>query len=141
MIYLRNIIQKIKDLLGINTTIDYSQKSEEVLTSSDAALFRYIKFNYFKSLAWKNKRARVLLRDRGKCVICHSTQHLHVHHMSGYTDIPNEPISCLVTLCETCHKSEHEKHGYPETFKDYESWNHQIPISRTQPKVKLTYIK
>ena len=89
-------------------------------------LFMWRKAEYLTSKEWKLKRIQVKDRDNHACQICGSTNDLHVHHMSGYKLIPNEPISCLITLCNVCHKAEHDKTGYAKSYSDYMKFNHQI---------------
>ncbi len=98
--------------------IDYDQNQ---LTS-----FMWRKAEYLTSKEWKLKRNQVKERDNHACQICGSTKDLHVHHMSGYNLIPNEPISCLITLCNVCHKDLHDMIGYPKTYSDYMKFNHPI---------------
>lgn len=88
--------------------------------------FMWRKAEYFTSKEWKLKRIQVKERDNHACQICGSTKDLHVHHMSGYNLIPNEPISCLITLCNVCHKDQHDMIGYPKTYSDYMKFKHQI---------------
>lgn len=64
-----------------------------------------------KSPKWQKKRLEILNRDNFTCQICGATdKQLHVHHttyISGkeiwdYNDFQ------LITLCDECHKEEHE---------------------------------
>ena len=67
----------------------------------------YYRNEYLKSDAWKRKRYVVLKRDNWRCVYCggHATQ---VHHKKyARKNIGKEPIEWLVSVCETCHKSQH----------------------------------
>ena len=89
-------------------------------------MFMWRKAEYLSSKEWKLKRIQVKERDNHSCQVCGSTKDLHVHHMSGYDLIPNEPISCLITLCNICHKDQHDKIGYPKTYSDYMKFNHPI---------------
>lgn len=100
------------------TKIDHDQ--------NQLTLFMWRKAEYLTSKEWKLKRNQVKERDNHACQICGSTKDLHVHHMSGYNLIPNEPISCLITLCNVCHKAWHQKYGYPITYEDYMKFNHPI---------------
>jgi len=58
---------------------------------------------------WIEKRTIVLERDSYSCQKCRSKKNLHVHHQYYITDSkPWEvPDDCLVTLCEVCHRREH----------------------------------
>ncbi len=94
--------------------------------ANQLTMFMWRKAEYLSSKEWKLKRIQVKDRDNHTCQICSSTKDLHVHHMSGYDLIPNEPISCLITLCNVCHKDQHDKIGYPKTYSDYMKFNHPI---------------
>ena len=64
-----------------------------------------------KNPLWQKKRLQILSRDNFTCQICgHDDKTLHVHHLyyeSGMN--PWEyPEDAMITLCEDCHKSEHE---------------------------------
>ena len=95
-------------------------------TQNELTLFKWHKAEYLSSKEWRLKRIQVKERDNYACQLCGATGDLHVHHMSGYDQIPNEPIDCLITLCNVCHKSEHDKIGYPKTYSDYIKFNHPI---------------
>lgn len=104
----------------------------KVMEETELLEFLSTKKAYMSSEAWYNKRATVLKRDNYCCQVCGATSDLHVHHMSGYIDIPLEPISCLITLCATHHTAEHEKHGYPKSLLDYMTWNVEKPANNVQ---------
>ena len=90
-------------------------------------MYKYMKRQYLQSPKWNKKRLAVLQRDQYTCQSCGITSvPLHVHHMSGYDLIPNEPTTCLISLCETCHTAEHDKHGYPSTQHEYFAYNHPV---------------
>lgn len=95
-------------------------------TQNELAMFKWRKAEYLSSKEWRLKRIQVKERDNYACQLCGTTRHLHVHHMSGYDQIPNETIDCLITLCKFCHKAEHDKVGYPKTYSDYMKFNHPI---------------
>ena len=105
--------------------------------------FMYMKSKYLKSQEWKDKRKLVLKRDHYKCKSCKSYNDLEVHHLSGYSDIPNEPIESLITLCRSCHQAWHDKHGYPNSYKSYIEWNHSISTvtsSNSSDKTKIFHL-
>ena len=66
-----------------------------------------------RTSAWLRKRAEVMERDNFVCANClcdNFERQLHVHHI---TYIKSKfaweyPDYLLVTLCEKCHKEEHE---------------------------------
>lgn len=89
--------------------------------------YQQMKHQYLQSSKWQKKRLAVLQRDQYTCQACGITNvPMHIHHMSSYELIPNEPTTCLITLCESCHTAEHEKHGYPSTQHEYFTYNHPI---------------
>jgi hypothetical protein len=65
----------------------------------------------FKDPQWQKKRLEMLDRDEWTCQMCgDKSSPLNVHH-KWYKEGMNPweyPDSCLVTLCEDCHSSEHE---------------------------------
>lgn len=94
------------------------------LPDTDLIAFRHMKFHYLKSPSWQKKRKLVLARDHYRCCKClTSTQTLNIHHLKDYHLVPHEPISSLMTLCDSCHELEHIIHGYPQTYSDYMTWD------------------
>ncbi len=64
-----------------------------------------------KSPYWQKRRLQILQRDNFTCQICGSTEKtLHVHHLHYRKDakIWDYPDNTLITLCEDCHRMEHE---------------------------------
>lgn len=64
-----------------------------------------------KSPHWQKRRLQILQRDNFTCQICGSTEKtLHVHHLCYMKDakIWDYPDNTLITLCEDCHRMEHE---------------------------------
>ena len=63
--------------------------------------------NIAKDQAWQNSRQVVLKRDNNRCIECHVSESLHVHHLIprhlGGTDDPAN----LITLCAGCHAARH----------------------------------
>ena len=67
----------------------------------------YYNDEYLKSDAWRRKRYVVLKRDNWRCVYCggRATQ---VHHKRyAKRNIGKEPIEWLVSVCKSCHDSQH----------------------------------
>lgn len=60
------------------------------------------------SSEWAKARARALKRDRHRCTnrLCRRRDKLHVHHKNCNPD--DNRLENLVTLCEDCHKAEHD---------------------------------
>ena len=98
-------------------------KTTKQLDTSDLTHFMFVKAQYLRSDEWAYKRSLVLDRDNHQCKKCGSTRSLQVHHLSGYSQLPKEPITCLVTLCSKCHQKQHDKFGYPQTYKEYMNWS------------------
>jgi 5-methylcytosine-specific restriction endonuclease McrA len=70
---------------------------------------RYYRDDYLNSDNWKRKRALVLKRDGYKCVYCGSRA-TQVHHKKyAPRKIGREPIEWLVSVCDGCHRKQHEK--------------------------------
>ena len=86
-------------------------------------MFLAIKAQYLKGELWRLKRKAVLIRDSHTCQICGSKHNLEIHHDSGYDLIPFEPISCLRTLCNSCHHTLHQTIGFPQTVEEYFKWS------------------
>lgn len=72
-----------------------------------------------ESKEWKIKRDSILKRDNYKCVRCKQNKKLHIHHTYYLIDkLPWQvPDDCLVTLCEKCHKKEHENNKIGTFFR------------------------
>ena len=96
---------------------------EEMEKPTQLLIFKWEKAEYMRSQVWKLKRYYILHKAHYKCEKCGVSAPLHVHHLSGYNLIPNEPYHCLVALCEECHNYQHQVHGYPQTYDDYMNWN------------------
>ena len=65
---------------------------------------RYL--NYLQSAEWRYLAARVRARDNNMCQDCGNNHQLHVHHLT-YERIYHEPLTDLITLCDTCHRVRH----------------------------------
>ncbi len=68
----------------------------------------YYRNVYLKSDEWKRKRYVVLKRDNWRCVYCGAPA-TQVHHKKyAKRNIGREPISWLVSVCNSCHDSRHK---------------------------------
>jgi 5-methylcytosine-specific restriction endonuclease McrA len=68
----------------------------------------YYRDVYLKSEAWQRKRYLVLKRDNWRCVYCGSKA-TQVHHKRyAKYNIGKEPIDWLVSVCKSCHDSQHQ---------------------------------
>ena len=69
----------------------------------------YYQDEYLKSDAWKRKHYVVLRRDNWRCVYCGAPA-TQVHHKRyARKNIGKEPIEWLVSVCNSCHDSQHSK--------------------------------
>lgn len=67
----------------------------------------YYRNEYLKSDEWKRKRYVVLKRDNWRCVYC-GARATQVHHKKyAKKKIGEEPIEWLVSVCKSCHDSQH----------------------------------
>jgi 5-methylcytosine-specific restriction endonuclease McrA len=67
----------------------------------------YYRNEYLKSDAWERKRYVVLKRDNWRCVYCGAPA-TQVHHKKyARMNIGREPIKWLVSVCKSCHDSQH----------------------------------
>lgn len=63
-----------------------------------------------KDPRWQKKRLEIMQRDNFSCQICgHKDKTLHVHHIHYEKDKKpwEHDESLLITLCEDCHREEH----------------------------------
>ena len=73
---------------------------------------------------WKTKRAEIMARDNGCCVICKGAEELLVHHRqyhyvkaaNGFKVPWDYPEHLLITLCKSCHQRGHSKFKVPILF-------------------------
>ncbi len=67
----------------------------------------YYRNVYLTSDDWKRKRYVVLKRDNWRCVYCGAPA-TQVHHKKyARKRIGKEPIKWLVSVCNSCHESQH----------------------------------
>ena len=85
--------------------------------------FFELKKSYFKSAEWRRKQRQVKARDKHKCSNCGTYQNLKVIHLSGYEQIPNEPVSCLTTLCSKCRTQLYTALPKPQTLEQHYQWD------------------
>lgn len=85
-----------------------------------------------KSPQWKAKRKVILERDNYTCTKCGCKDKLQVHHTYYLRDkMPWQvPDSCLITLCRSCHKKEHEGKPISSFYRN------KPPKEKTKNKVK-----
>jgi len=52
-------------------------------------------------------RHRVLDRDGWRCQHCSSSKDLHVHHLEKRSNLGDDDMDNLITLCANCHRKQH----------------------------------
>jgi 5-methylcytosine-specific restriction endonuclease McrA len=57
--------------------------------------------------AYEQLRRRVLERDNWRCQNCGSLKNLQVHHKTTRSQLGDDAEFNLITLCDSCHSSEH----------------------------------
>lgn len=62
---------------------------------------------YLNSPEWKERRNRILKRDRFQCRMCGSGKNLRVHHIHYPEILGTESDEDLITVCDSCHKKIH----------------------------------
>jgi 5-methylcytosine-specific restriction endonuclease McrA len=55
---------------------------------------------------------RVLDRDNWRCQKCGAVKDLQIHHQRHRSQLGNDSLENLVTLCAYCHMEEHEQLTY-----------------------------
>lgn len=65
---------------------------------------------YIKSDEWEARKNLYWRTHNRACVVCDSTEHVQLHHMS-YEKLKNEPDEHLVALCGDHHQQYHEENG------------------------------
>ena len=61
---------------------------------------------YIRSKTWQKKREQLLDHHGRACVLCGSTEHLHVHHLH-YQTVGAERPEDVAVCCRRCHFIEH----------------------------------
>ena len=52
-------------------------------------------------------RQRVLERDGWRCQNCGSSENLHIHHLTKRSQLGDDALDNLITLCANCHHNHH----------------------------------
>jgi 5-methylcytosine-specific restriction endonuclease McrA len=73
---------------------------------------------------WREKRERILMRDKHQCVICGKSDDLVVHHkqyhfherLRSHFDPWDYDDRYLITLCKSCHNRGHDKYKVPTKY-------------------------
>ena len=62
---------------------------------------------YLDSSDWKQRRARILKRDKYQCSMCGTGMNLRVHHVRYPDVLGEESDDDLITVCDSCHEKIH----------------------------------
>jgi len=54
-------------------------------------------------------REQVLQRDRWRCQECGSSTQLEVHHLIKRSQLGDDTVDNLLTLCAACHRRRHQE--------------------------------
>lgn len=89
----------------------YSQKRWDAIRAHNEAIRAeqneawWDQYNdYLQSPAWRDKRERVLARDKGTCQACLKRPANEVHHLT-YKHVFSEPLFELISVCSLCHEA------------------------------------
>lgn len=107
----------------------HEKKSKYIETINDIKIYnpkvskgikKEVYYSYLQTPAWKEKREAVFKRDNYKCQACHKNKATEVHHKT-YTNLFNEPLFDLVSICRQCHEVvKHESGGLQSHVDDYD---------------------
>jgi hypothetical protein len=88
------------------TLADFMEEKPKAEVVKKTAKEIYLAF--LKTKYWKKVRAMVFNRDKKTCQKCGSKKKIQAHHLT-YENHKNElnHLEDLITLCEDCHKKEH----------------------------------
>lgn len=102
------IKEKSKKTMKIKYGVEYNTQREEIKRK-----FLYGENNPSYVHGRANFRKTCFERDRNKCVVCNSTEKLHIHHIEARNVNPDLEyvLDNCVTLCEKCHRQFHSMYG------------------------------
>lgn len=87
---------------------NYATSLNETLKSLEKQDTQDQYYRYLESPEWKEKRIKVLERDRYVCQACLESRSNTVHHLT-YAHIYREPLFDLVSVCKECHENIHQQ--------------------------------
>lgn len=78
---------------------------------------------YYRHPHWIHMRTLRIEHDGGRCVNCHATENLEVHHW--VYDLFAERLGDLMTMCRKCHRRIHDtpnvRVGFPKSITTHEA--------------------
>lgn len=90
--------------------------------------------NFYNTKKWKDKRLKVLRRDKYICIECKRygkiTEATTVHHIYPYELFPELKLNLnnLISLCEKCHNEMHNRNNHAITKKGKELQKRISPL-------------
>nr|DAI26454.1 MAG TPA: HNH endonuclease [Caudoviricetes sp.] len=90
--------------------------------------------NFYNTKKWKDKRLKVLRRDKYICIECKRygkiTEATTVHHIYPYELYPELKLNLnnLISLCEKCHNEMHNRKNHEITNKGKELQKRISPL-------------
>lgn len=90
--------------------------------------------NFYNTKKWKDKRLKILRRDKYICVECKRygkiTEATTVHHIYPYELYPELRLDTknLISLCEKCHNEMHNRKNHEITKKGKELQKRISPL-------------
>ena len=75
-------------------------------------MFRKVKRIKIDKRAYRRLLKRVLERDDWRCQKCGAVKDLQVHHRKHRSQLGDDSLANLVTLCAYCHMEEHGQLSY-----------------------------
>lgn len=93
---------------------------------------------YLNSAMWQAVRNAAIYRAGGKCIRCHGSERLQVHHVKYPREFGQETPEMLEVLCNICHG---EAHGRPYVLlrpskQAKRERKERLDALRTKPKRK-----
>jgi 5-methylcytosine-specific restriction endonuclease McrA len=84
---------------------------------------------------WRARRAEVIDRDGGRCVLCSAPDALTVHHVKPWCLSRDDRPQNLVTLCETCHvRIERPAQQLARLIGGLALWGYGVAVLRVQKR-------
>jgi 5-methylcytosine-specific restriction endonuclease McrA len=108
--YRKDTIDRVLNDIGKKINITKCVVEQGSFDTSSMARDKKLKGKEYQESEFegKNRRAKILWRDRYTCQKCKSKDILQVHHIIQRSKGGTDTLQNLLTLCESCHKDLHE---------------------------------
>src|SRR3989344_7267735 len=70
---------------------------------------------YFYPKNWQEIKRKIMIRDKHRCIICHSERNLECDHLGRHVKHPS--LEKLMILCHCCHKVKTRSLTHKASFK------------------------